>query len=696
MFSFRHLLLAMGLVCLCHSATQSQSDSSGIVDDILMRQLEPFLDNLAEESSFDFNTIEDQLREFLIYPLNINTADRNELERLGVLTDLQIADLLNYRNRLGDFISIYELQSIPSLDKQVLEVLRHFVKVSGDMRDVQLTPWQMVRQGENEMYLRWSRVPQSKRGYEPKGESSASYVGDPNQIYLRFRHNYQYKFSYGLTMEKDPGERYWNTDGKRGPDFLSYHLFVKDYSKRLRFLALGDYAISLGQGLIMHSGFGRGKGSLATHIKRGGQAVRPYTSVNEASFLRGAALGLAFGDLDITVFASHKREDANLLVDSLVDLKESTPFSSLPLSGLHRTNGERIDRAGVRRTVMGTRLGFNRPNFHINLNAVRASFDRPFVPNGKTYSQFYLPGNSIENGSIDYTYIWRNFHFFGEAAMSGNRGLAIVQGLLIGLSRYADLALLYRNIDRSYQGIQPNAFLESSRAANEQGIYIGSKISLHRSLWINLYADFWKQPWLAFGVDGPSDGREYLARITYYEKRKIEAYVQYRNEIKARNYRDPEDRFNRIFQRSRKQFRLQLNHKLNRRFELRNRIEFSHTATAPAESSRGFVIFQDILYKPITSPLSFTARIAYFDIEDFAARIYAYENDLLYSFSIPAYFGEGIRYYLNVRHKLNRAITFEVRWEETRFRDRAEISSGNEQIEGAVRSRIKVQLRARF
>ncbi len=693
----RHLLLFLQILYLGPTMVHGQLDSTGMIDDILAQKIEPFLNNLADDRDFDFNTLEDQLHEYLRHPLNVNTAGMRDLQNIGILTDLQISNLLQYRSQLGNFLSIYELQSIPSFDKRTLDLLRHFVRVTGEVNDLHLSPSQMAQQGENEIYLRWSRVPQTKRGYQKADEKlEAPYAGDPNQYYVRFRHNYQYKFSYGLTLEKDPGEKLWEKGQKSGPDFLSYHIFLKDYTKRLKFLALGDYSISLGQGLIMHSGFGGSKSSLATQIKRGGQTVRPYTSVNEASFLRGAAVGLAFGDFHFTAFGSSRKEDANLIVDSLDNQEVSLLFSSLPGSGLHRTEGERENQAGVRRSVIGASLGLTRPKLRLNINAVHASFDREFVPNSRLYNQFYVPGRSVQNASFDYTYIWRNFHLFGEGALSQNGGRALIQGMLISLSRYVDLALLYRNIDRSYQGIQPNAFLESSRVVNEQGIYLGSKISLHRSCWLNLYADFWSHPWLSFSADAPTRGREYMARFTYYEKRKMEAYIQYRNEIKARNYRTSDDLANRIFLGSRKQVRIQLNHKVNRNLELRNRIEFSHTMSSPTKSNKGFIIYQDIIYKPITSPLSFTARLAYFDIEDYAARIYAYENDILYSFSIPAYFGEGIRYYLNIRHKINKTLTCEVRWEETRFRDRNVISSGNEEIDGSVRSRFKIQLRAKF
>jgi hypothetical protein len=42
-------------------------------------------------------------------------------------------------------------------------------------------------------------------------------------------------------------------------------------------------------------------------------------------------------------------------------------------------------------------------------------------------------------------------------------------------------------------------------------------------------------------------------------------------------------------------------------------------------------------------PLSLWLRYCIFNTDDWYSRLYAYENDLLYSFSIPALSGRGIR-----------------------------------------------------
>ena len=104
------------------------------------------------------------------------------------------------------------------------------------------------------------------------------------------------------------------------------------------------------------------------------------------------------------------------------------------------------------------------------------------------------------------------------------------------------------------------------------------------------------------------------------------------------------------------------------------------------------MILQDIICKPIGSPFSFTGRLALFQTDDYDSRIYAYENDLVYNFSIPPYFGQGMRTYLNLRYTGIRNLSIEARIANTKFFNQDGIGSGNDMIEGNNRTDIRIQL----
>jgi hypothetical protein len=91
--------------------------------------------------------------------------------------------------------------------------------------------------------------------------------------------------------------------------------------------------------------------------------------------------------------------------------------------------------------------------------------------------------------------------------------------------------------------------------------------------------------------------------------------------------------------------------------------------------------------------LSFDARLAYFNAVDYDNRLYIYEQDVLYAFSFPAYYGKGYRHYLLTSYKPSKALEIQLRWARTDYLDRKVISSGLEEIAKPHKSEIKVQVK---
>ncbi len=328
-------------------------------------------------------------------------------------------------------------------------------------------------------------------------------------------------------------------------------------------------------------------------------------------------------------------------------------------------------------------------------NSLYTSFNKAYKPQDRLDNIFSFRGSTLLNNSIDYTYIFRNFYFFGEFAVSDNSAIASVNGVMISLDRKIDLAILHRRLPVDYHALNPAVFAEGSDAANENGLYIGTKIYPSKSWIIDAYIDIWKNPWLKFNVGAPSTGQEFLGKIQYSIKRKLDIYVQYRNETKAQNVAS-DDNIQKVGEQNRQQLRIHFAHKLNKRLELRNRAEWSLFKGANEVESRGFMIYQDVLYKPIEFPISFTGRLAYFDTKDYNSRIYAFENDLLYSFSIPPYYFKGTRWYLNLRGRINRNIMFEAGISQTILANQKSIGSGLDQINDNSKTEIKAQVKISF
>ena len=80
------------------------------------------------------------------------------------------------------------------------------------------------------------------------------------------------------------------------------------------------------------------------------------------------------------------------------------------------------------------------------------------------------------------------------------------------------------------------------------------------------------------------------------------------------------------------------------------------------QRSRGFNLCQDINYIFRKIPVTVWFRFCLFSTDDWASRIYTYENDLLYSFSVPALAGSGSRSYLMVKWKVNEIAELRIKY----------------------------------
>ncbi len=658
--------------------------------------IEDFLQNTDSEGVFDFNTLFEQLNDFRRNPIDLNKANEAILRDLGLLSAFQIRDFLAYRQIAGNLVSIYELQAIPSFDLETIRRILPFVTINSDLDTYQIPLSQMLFGGRNELYLRWSRILEQQKGFATSAENR--YLGDPNQLYVRYRHAYGTRLSYGITAEKDRGEEFFTGSNRQGFDFYSAHFFIRDYNKTLKSLAVGDYTITLGQGLILYNGFGLGKSSAAILIKRTGRTVRPYTSANEVSFMRGVATTLNFGkNWEFTTFASARKRDANLIQPDTSEIDEEIRgFTSLDLDGLHRTPGEIADEKVLQQFTIGGSLKWKQAAGHIAINALYDQFDKKLERQLQPYNRFYFSGDRLFNLSADYSWLYRNFNFFGETALSDNGSIATLNGVLATLDRRVDIALLHRYYAKDYQALNANPFAETSDARNEQGLYLGAEIRPIKNWTISAYFDAWRHPWLRFNVDAPSRGWEYRARLTYELRRRLRIYLEVRQEVKERNASLENAKTAVLVEGNVFQTRLNIDHPISKSLELRTRMDVGFSEDGEGGKSEGFALYQDILFQPIDFPVSFTTRFAVFDTDGFQTRFYAYENDLLYNFSIPAYYNRGTRFYINLRYRPFRALTIEGRFSQTYWANQATIGSSLDEIQGQNRTQVSAQLRYQF
>lgn len=682
--------LLLLLVLLCGPLLHAQVDPATLVE----QRIEAIAELLEEDVELDYTTLFDRFSHFLDHPLNLNTATEEDLSDLLVLSELQIQAILAHIVRYGKLNNIYELQAVQGMNVATIRAIAPFVSVAPGAEIADLTFAELFENGSHDVVMRYHRVLEQAAGFNKANAADGShFLGDPGRVFFRYRYRYKDHISFGITTEKDPGETMLSGDSPM--DFASGHLLYRD-DGFVRKVVLGDYQIQFGQGLNAWSGLALGKSSYVMQVKRRGQGIRPYTSVDENRFMRGGAFTLGHKKWELTGFYSQKRIDANVTTPDSLASADELIISSFQQTGLHRTPAELLDRKAIDETLYGGHLRYKTRRFSVGFSGIASAYGAALERDLDVYNQFDF--NASENLVVgaDYHWLKGSANFFGEVSRSQNGGVAWMQGVLVALHEKLSASFLYRDYARDYQNTLGLPFGELSRPANERGVYAGLEWRFNTRWKLSAYADQFEFPWLRYRVDAPSEGVDRLVQLTWKPSRKQEYYVRWRGRVRGRNSNVSDAYIDQPVAEVRRQFRLNASYHVAPSFRLKTRMEWIVSKIGNEEAENGFLFYQDLIFKRIQWPVSFSMRYALFDTQSWDTRVYAYENDLLFTWSIPPYYGRGARFYFMAKWRIARKLDLTARYSEWYFTDRNTIGSGLNTIEGNTKREVKVQLRWRF
>lgn len=683
------------LVLSSHFGFSQEPPKAEIVLEDLIERLFP-----VQDENLDYESIYETLLQLYLNPIDINQATAEVLAASYLLDPLLINNLIDYRQKYNPFISLYELQAVPGFTLSIIDQILPFLTIhQGSNRNTQ-SFWSRVK-NEQQAYLlfRHRKTWETRRGFTAPdttstGKISSRYLGDPNELYVRFRIQQTRDFSLGLTLHKDAGEQFtWDRKTARyGFNFLSFH-FARYYVGRWKTISLGDFHAQFGQGLVFGAGYTIGKGAeTVPTVRRSSIGILPYTAAMEFGFFRGAGLTYQMGNWQSSLILSYAPKDGRAGLDSLE--REDISISSFNQSGLHRTPSELNSKNRFTELSLGTNLTYVHPShkFQAGVNYLYTRFQKEWMKDFTPYNQYDFRGIQNQVGSIYASYNWKNFFFFGESGISQSGGQGTVAGFISSLSKQIDVSFLWRNYDRNFHSFYSNAFSEGTRPANEQGTYLGLQFKPNRVWKMNVYYDFFQFPWLRYRVYAPSYGYEWLGRLTYQPQRNLKAFIQIREEQKDRNTPSnseahpsylvlPINKINGM---------LSLEYQVSKSFFFRSRILFSRV-NFESKKSNGFLILQDAQYG--IGKVRFTGRVALFDTDDYDNRQYTFENNVLWTFSVPAYSGQGMRFYLLSQYKVNSQLTAYFRYARTSYTDREQVGTGLQTINGSTQTETTFLIR---
>jgi hypothetical protein len=683
----KNILIAF-VCCLLPMKMTAQADH-----DLLQTMLTDIVSQGDEEEPQDVDQLLELLEALADHPVHVNQADHDELSRLFWLTEFQINSLLDHVKTKGAILSHYEIAYLYGFTPELVQSMLPFISLEHKPETRKIKPETLFRYGKHKLMIGAQSVLQAQKGYVRPDSVESRYYGSPLKTYLRYAFESGGRLSFGLTAEKDAGEAFFKKNNPYGYDFYSGH-FQLQTKGFLKTLTVGDFRADFGQGLILWSGLNYGKTAMLLNAMRYNEQLRKYASAGENRFLRGLGATFRMKPLDVTIFYSRKAIDATVATTD--ENGKVTAVTAFPNTGYHRTLTEIAQKNRVTEQIAGGNISLTRSKWHIGATAVHYVYDAALAPKENIYNYFAFSGTSNSNYSLDFRFRLGDALFYGEQAVSRNKALGSLLGIQMLVTEHFTANILYRRYAKDFQALYGMAFGENTRNNNEEGFYVGWSWSLG-GLWrVASYVDMFRFPWLRYRTDAPSFGQDAFIQVDYVPARETKLYLQGRYKEKEENQAGSAISATVPVQTT--SAKLVFAHQATDFLRIGNQVEVKRYQKDQVGSS-GYLLSQSLRATIPTFgkyPLTATFCFAIFDTDDYNARIYSYESDMLYAFSIPAFYDRGTHVYLLLRYAIGKYFDFRVKYSATRYTDKTVIGSGLSEIQGNRHSEWKAQWICKF
>lgn len=638
---------------------------------------EPYLESLIaadEDNALSWQDTYEILTEMEDHPLDINTIQREDLERFPFLSEQQISDICEYVDRYGPVRSMAELMMIESLDAPHRQLLQCFLYIGAQRTSSFPSLRNIAKYGRQEL-IGSLNVPFYKR----KGDNTA-YMGYPYKHWLRYQFTYGDYVKMGLLGSQDAGEPFGGHNSL-GYDFYSFYFQLRHLGVLQNF-TLGRYRVSFGQGLVVSTDFSFGKSAMLATMGRTLNHVSAHSSRSSANYLQGvAATFQLFRGLTLTTFGSCRYVDATLNPDGTV--------ATVLTDGYHRTAKEMEKKNNTMQELGGAHLYYFSHGFHAGATALYTHYNRPLAPNTATLYRRYNPiGSDFLNVGVDYGYTRSQFSFQGETAADRHGAIATVHSANMRLTRTLTALLLHRFYSCRYTALFANSFSDGGEVRNESGLYAGVHYEPSRILSLSAYGDYAYHPWAKYRTSQSSSAFDSQLSATC-QLSQLQLMLRYR--LRIREY-DNADKTALISHRQ-QQVHGSITWTGARHFTAN--LQLHGTVADFEQRDWGYMANGEIGYVP-TDDLRLYGQFNYFHTTSYESRIYSYERDLLYCMSVPAYYDEGIRYALLARMSFWKKLIVQAKWGVTDYFHRTVIGSGNQQINASSMSDLALLVKYKF
>ena len=609
------------------------------LDDIIL----DIYNAVTEFGEVDYEQLQTDLYTLHESPIDLNNTSDEELTQLYFLSPQQIDAILAYAYR-HPFESLYELRLIPELADYEIRDLLPFVYINRDALNSEtintdaLYAKEIFAKAHHELLTRID------------ARNIEAYEGtDPIYTQFRYRFDFRRRVTFGVQLRRPAG------GFARDLQYGAY-LQLNNITPHLHTLVAGNFQASFGQGLVLAPVFHAGKSMYVTSVGQQREGLRYYSSV-DGEGLHGAGATLRWEwnkttRLDVSALYSmrhandstwHHLLGANLTLRHKKLQVELTAIENLWSDSIHPYTNAKYNRhyfRGRNQAVIGASFRYNHGWFD--------AFGE--IATAQNYKRFEEALNGEANNPIN----------------SPNWGIGTIVGCRFYPTSGLSLLALYRYYSPYFDNALGYAFSETSRLGDENGGYLGLDITRLRNWRFIGYGDIFYFSGYKYGLGDATRtlGYDAMAEIQYSWSK----HPSFQGgdggrlslRLRARQKGDATYSTRAQFDWAQGSWSLRTTAEAN--------IIPSKLSTLNSQLTYGYTIFQDISYSlPLREGrgLGLRLRLQGFDAREWANRIYTYEHDVLYAYSIPAVYGLGGRAYLCLRWQIIPQLALYFRASET-------------------------------
>lgn len=395
------------------------------------------------------------LQYLLDNPIDINTATKEDLLNIPLISEFQVNQFIIYRTNIGgQFENLYDIKSIPSWDEELISWIPPLLCIS------------KVEEKEGSLYNYFygSKINASMVYTYDNIKRNLKILGSPYAITLKTSVSNKNKFEVFLSAQKDKGEQLGKTISNI-MDSYSFSVGIYNAIKNTRF-TVGDYRTSWGSGLIISQNFNIKSYSSFSSINTN-RGITTVKGAVESNFSRGLSAEFSLGKFKTTLISALQNMDGKVSDDGFI--------TSFYQTGLHRTEEELFRKSAVKMRMIGISASYSFKYIDIIASSLYYDWNglKLRTPRGTSNIEELQNIDKMKNYSLSYVYhpLVKKIILQGELASNSANGFATIHNCQYQNDKIGNINACVRYASPTYWSYYSSSQYYSSNRVNNQWGY---------------------------------------------------------------------------------------------------------------------------------------------------------------------------------------------------------------------------------